>query len=123
MTDSKTILLVDDEEDLTDILSFYFQEAGFKTFTAQSGNEGFNITTKEKIDMVISDIQMPNGDGVELLKKIRDFNPNIPSVGLVTGYSKYSEDDIKKLGAAFLMKKPIDMDELVSTVKTHLGVP
>ena len=66
-----TILIVDDEIDLRDSIAFDYKRKGFNVLVASSGNEAFEIVKKNKVNVVLSDVRMPDGDGIELLYNIK----------------------------------------------------
>jgi two-component system response regulator PilR (NtrC family) len=82
---AKTILVVDDEFSVRESLEKVLSKAGYITFAADSGNEALAVLSEQKIDLVLSDLKMPDGDGVELLKKIKKNYPDIEVI-LLTGY-------------------------------------
>lgn len=113
----KTILLVDDDPDLRELLSFEISNSGYKVFVAQNGREAFQIVIKEKIDVVLSDVRMPNGDGVELLNQIKSHNVKAPAVILVTGFAGLSIEDAYDQGAYRMIKKPFALADLNATLE------
>lgn len=100
----KTILIVDDEPELRAAIADEFELAGCKVLQAASGREAFLMTDHHTIDIVLSDIRMPNGDGVELLKDIRKKYPGIPLVAMATGFTEHRTDTLKNLGAIDVFK-------------------
>ena len=115
-----TILICDDEPEIVELLVDEFQWHGAKTLSASNGREGFQTLLSQKIHLVLSDIRMPGGDGVELLKKIKEKDPSIPIVFLATGFSDYTEEEVCALGAEAVFKKPFQMAKMVETVTTRL---
>jgi CheY-like chemotaxis protein len=109
---NKTILIVDDEADLREPLVTEFESLGCKVFQAKNGREAFEIVRKEKIDAVISDIRMPGGDGIEFLKRVKDYNYQCPVVMLITGFSDLTQDEAFNLGAEAVLSKPFDLDAI-----------
>jgi DNA-binding NtrC family response regulator len=81
----KTILVVDDEFSIRESLEKVLSKAGYNTFVAGSGNEALAWLNKHKVDIVLSDLKMTDGDGVELLKNIKKSFPEIEVI-LLTGY-------------------------------------
>ncbi len=118
---SHTLLLVDDETDLVEILATRFEMAGYKVFTANDGHEALQILEKEKIDLVITDVQMPGVSGVQLLEKIREKNPNVPPVIFITGYSAIKPEHAYDKGVQAIFAKPFDFKDLVGCVKKMLS--
>jgi len=118
------ILLVDDEPDFRKALEFSFKRAGYKTFLAGSGNEAFDfICANKNIDVVVSDIRMANGDGVQLLERLRERFSETPVVLLITGFSELTTEEAYEKGAEALFAKPIDQDGLKETIKRLLTPP
>lgn len=87
-------------------------------YTAKSGNEVLNIVTKQEIDLILSDIRMPQLDGLEMLRKVRRLSENTLVV-FITAYPlfEYAQDAIKN-GAIDFVVKPVDYEEL----KTKLAL-
>ena len=104
----KSILIVDDEIEIREAIIFDFKRAGCNIFQAGSGEEALKILENIEVDIVISDVRMPNGDGIDLIKKIRFKDPDKPIVLLATGFSDLSEPEAIKLGAQALLNKPLD---------------
>lgn len=125
MTDLKkyTILVVDDDIDLRELMYSMFAMQGFHVLSADSGNSAFEIVKKDPVHLIVSDMRMPNGDGIELLQNVRNFNPAIPIVIFVTGFSDVSVDECLVKGAKAVFTKPFDQHELITSVKTQLNIP
>lgn len=105
------VLVVDDEDDLRDGISQLLIVQGFTVLEARSGKEALGILdTDPNIVFVISDVRMPNGDGMYLLDEIRKRHPEIPVVLLLTGFSEHSEKDAINRGAIAMLSKPPDFD-------------
>lgn len=99
------ILIVDDEEDLRDLLTDEIEYNGHQAVSASCGSEAMSIFDAETPDAIISDVRMPNGDGIELLEHVRSKNPNVPFI-LVTGFADISKNDAIAKGATELVPKP-----------------
>jgi CheY-like chemotaxis protein len=108
----KTLLIVEDEVDLREPLAAEFESFGCRVLQAANGREGFEILKREKIDAVISDIRMPGGDGIELLKNIKTLHHGFPVVMLITGFADLTREDAYDLGAEAILSKPFDLDEV-----------
>jgi len=115
----KKILIVDDEENIRLLLDSYLSDLGFETMLAKNGNDVLDSIKQIKPDMVFLDIKLPGIDGIEVLKLIKDYDPNI-SVIMVSGYA--TEEMAKeslKIGAFDYIKKPLDLEkvsEMISCV-------
>ncbi len=111
-----TLLIVDDEVDLREVLAFSFKRAGFKVLEASNGVEAFEIVKSQKVDLVVSDIQMPGGNGVELLDNIRTKHHELPVLLFLTGFADITVEDAYNKGAEALFSKPFDFKVILSTV-------
>lgn len=120
MSEQKVILCVDDEEDILELFRDEFNDVGYKVLEARTGNQALDLFKKEKIDCLISDIRMPDGDGVTLIRNISTMKKGTP-VFLVTGYSDYTSEDLSGLGINAVVFKPFDLYEVVQMVKRSLG--
>lgn len=111
------ILIVDDEADLRDAIAFDFKRKKYQVLTAANGVEAFNIVKQQPVDVVISDIRMPGGDGIELLSNIKSHNLNLPVVIFMTAYSDIGIDEAYDRGAEFIFSKPFDRKALHAAVE------
>ncbi|MDX9730336.1 MAG: response regulator [Bdellovibrionales bacterium] len=115
------ILIVDDEEDLREILFDDFTLLGATVYTASNGREAYDIALKEGPDVILSDVRMPGGDGVELLKRIRGvYETTPPHVFLLTGFSDLKPDEAETLGSQGLVPKPFSLSLLREKVTSVL---
>lgn len=108
------VLIVDDESDLRQALAFDFRRRGCQVFEASSGRTAIEVVRLHRIDVVLSDVRMPNGSGVDLLKEIREIDPDLPIVLLATGFADLTEAEALELGAYALLEKPIDRKRMVA---------
>jgi YesN/AraC family two-component response regulator len=107
------ILFVEDDKLVNETLSFIFKKYVKNIFSAYNGEEGLKIFKNNHIDIVISDIQMPKMNGIEMAKEIRKINENIPII-FTTAFeeSKYLKESIE-LGVDAYILKPIDKEQLL----------
>jgi len=116
----KKILVVDDEAGIRDVIKFELELNEAIVYEAENGKVAFEFIKVNPIDFVISDIRMPVCDGHELLKLIKKFNPNVPMLIFVTGYSDLSNEVAFHDGADAVLTKPLDLDQLVKKVNQFL---
>jgi len=106
------ILVVDDDRSTRETLEIFLNEIGFNVLLASDGNDGFEIYESEKPALVITDLKMPNIDGIKLLKMIKNSNTNIPVI-IITAYDDMDTTiDAMKLRAYDYIEKPIDIAKL-----------
>ena len=108
MSTQKVILCVDDEVDILELFRDEFLELDYKVLEASNGVDAFEIFQNNKIDCVVSDIRMPGGDGVSLVKNIKG------------GFSDYTTEDLTNLGVNAVIFKPFDLEEVVEMVKAEV---
>jgi DNA-binding NtrC family response regulator len=118
---AKSILIVDDEVDLRDILSMHFDAHGFRVATAGGGDEALALVAASPFDIVLSDISMPKGDGMQLLKAIRERGAPRPLVMLMTGFAEVTVETAKQAGAVALVIKPFSLAAVSEQVERCLG--
>ena len=111
------ILLIDDEQAQITSIKAFLKRRSYSVFTANSGSEGMKIIESTSVDLVLSDFRMPDMTGLEVVKAIKNHNPEIPVV-VITAYSD-TQDAVKvmKEGAFDYLSKPIDLDELEILIK------
>jgi two-component system, OmpR family, response regulator len=114
------ILVTEDNENIRKLIVTYLVEAGYEAFIASNGIEALEIMEKESIDLLIADIMMPEMDGHELVKSLREANYLLP-VLMIT--AKDGFEDMKEgfvSGIDDYMVKPVDMDEVMLRVSALL---
>lgn len=110
------ILVVDDDIDICATVDSILREAGFATLLANSGFDAFRLVSREPVRAVVSDIRMPNGNGLELLGAMKKHSPDIPVI-IMTGYDDLTIEDARRLGASGLVIKPFESERLVGVVR------
>lgn len=111
------ILVVDDEEIARTNLEYILRKEGYLVSTAVNGQEGLEKLRQVEFDLILTDLKMEKMDGIQLLESVRQYAPNIEVV-MITGYATVSSAvDALKKGAAHYLPKPIDLEELRTTVR------
>lgn len=118
--EGRKILIVDDEPDLREVLSARFEMEGCEVSIAENGQAALALMKIDHFDVVISDIRMPGGNGLDLLKAIQTKRPT-PAVILISGFSDIDESEILKNGASAILVKPFDLEDLVHAICRALG--
>jgi CheY-like chemotaxis protein len=111
-----TVLVVDDEEALRRFLAFDLRRKGFNVLEAANGRDALALVLENSVDVVVSDVRMPGGDGVELLDNIKNYHPGIPVVMFVTGFADLTLEEAYDKGADAVFTKPFDRNELLSSI-------
>lgn len=111
-----TILVVDDEPDLGELVAFEFELLGARVLNAINGEAAFSLVREAQIDVVVSDIRMPGGDGISLLENLRGVDPLHPPLLFMTGFSDITIEDAYEKGAVAMFGKPFDRNDLIEAV-------
>lgn len=117
--EGKTILVVDDEADLRNLLSQSLRMFGAEVIEATSGNTAWALIQTlppGKVSAIVSDVRMADGDGIELMTRVRDFAGALPKVVLITGYADMPEAEILARGAAKILAKPFRLKDVVAAL-------
>lgn len=116
---SKTILVVDDDPHIREVVTFALEKAGMGFIEASNGQEGLSEFTKQKADMIILDINMPEMDGLDVCKEVRKTS-DVPILFLSSRDDEIDRILGLELGADDYLTKPFSPRELVARVKAIL---
>lgn len=115
------ILVVDDEEALRTVLSAELEGEGYLVSTAGDGEEAIKLIGQQVFNLILLDIKMPNVDGFEVLKFVKQKQPSTKVI-MLTGFADLKNAiESKKLGAEDFVSKPYDLVDLLTTVERVLG--
>ena len=117
---SYRILIVDDEKSQRDMLAGYLEKEGYSVATAESGFEAIELCEKKYFEVALIDLKMPGMDGIELLQKLKEMNPEIQAIVITAHGSVETAVEAMKLGAYHYVNKPINLDELKLNIKKAL---
>ncbi len=116
------ILVVDDEESMCQYLSILLQKEGYEVTTVNSGAQALQVVDSNPVDVVMTDIQMPKMDGIQLLKGIKGIDPTTPVIIMTAYASEQSAIDAVNLGAFSYMQKHCKNDEIKMVVRNALAL-
>ena len=120
---TKSILIIDDEQNITVMLQRFFERNGYHVVTANDGVEGIKKFKENHIDLVITDIIMPEKEGVEVIFELQRFNSDCKIIA-VSGGGYLSPDDylstVEEIGVSATFTKPFDTHELLAKVEELL---
>ena len=115
---SEKILLIDDEVDFLSAMAERMEARDMKVSTASSAKDGLEKAMTGSFDAVILDLRMPEMDGIETLKKLKEKKPDLEVI-LLTGHATIKDGiEAMKLGALDLLEKPADINALTEKIKT-----
>ncbi len=116
----RKILVVDDDKDMRLLLTRFLTKHGFETFNADNGAVAIKLVTEVRPDLVLCDFRLDDMNGAELLRKIKELNPQTQVI-IITGYSDVKDAvEVTKLGAFDYVTKPLFPDEILLTIKEAL---
>ncbi len=111
------LLFIDDEQTFLKYLAKRLVLDGFTVKTTFSGEEGVEAASKEDFDVAVVDLQMPGIDGIEVQKRLKDLQPNLPCIVLTGHGSVENALESGKYNAFKFLSKPVDMDTLIETIR------
>jgi len=117
------ILAVDDSASMRQMVSFTLKGAGHDVIEASDGNEALKIAEGQAVDLVLSDVNMPNMNGIELCRNLRQLSSYkfTPILMLTTESAGDKKMEGKSAGATGWIVKPFNPDQLLTTIKKVLG--
>lgn len=116
------LLIVDDEPNITRILAYELKKEGYDVIIANDGREGLERAKNEKPDLIVSDIMMPNVDGYDFCRQLKE-DPNLRSIPFIFLTAKTAMDNKVygySLGAQKYLTKPVNKEELLKAVNIRL---
>lgn len=115
---TKRILTIDNSKTIRDMLMLTLADAGFEVFQAVDGQDGLDVLSKQPVDVVITDINMPRMDGYEVIRQMRSnaAHKTIPILVLTTESEADKKNLAREAGATGWMVKPFDPDRLIATI-------
>lgn len=119
----KIALVVDDEQHIVHVVALKLRNAGFEVVTASDGEQAYEIATKTPPDIVITDLQMPYMNGLELCQKLREHPATcgVPALMLTARGHALSKEDLASTNISEVLAKPFSPREILSRVETILS--
>lgn len=117
----RSILITDDEPAIRESLALFLTGEGYSCEVAKDAQEAIEKANNHSFDIILMDLRMPRQNGLEAMKKIKKIDPDTIFI-VITAYYHIEEAAMAlKHGAAALLLKPIDFDELTSVIQQHLS--
>lgn len=122
MSDAKKVLVVDDHFEMLDFLRSMLELSSedYQVLSAPSAEAGLVELEKADFDLLITDVRLPGMSGFDLVKRVKSSNPDIPIIMITAYSSKQGQKEASELGVYRYFKKPLDTDELLTSVHTAL---
>ncbi len=115
-----SVLIIEDDEYVQQMLKQTFERSGYEVATASNGRIGIQLFQGKPFDVVITDLIMPEMEGIETISKLRKDNPDVKIIAISGGGRNNSDDYLhlaEKIGATRTFAKPVDRNELLKAVK------
>ncbi len=120
--EKKSILIADDDRGVTDLLSDIFREKGFTVYKAYDGGMALEVYHQHRPHIALLDIDMPNRDGLEVTKSIRQIDNFIPII-ILTGFRILEQDSLEcyGAGATLFLRKPVRFEEIYACINSLMS--
>jgi DNA-binding response OmpR family regulator len=115
----ETILIIDDDKSILILIKKRLINEGFNVLTASNGKEGMNLFNDNQVDLVITDIIMPDKDGFVTIVELKKICPDIKIIAMSgggRGLPEYYLDTAKNFGAQYILEKPFEISEVLEAV-------
>lgn len=120
---TRTVLTVDDSKSIRDMVAFTLQGAGYTVIAAEHGQDGLSKLGAAKVDMIITDLNMPVMNGLDFIRAVRKTpkGAGVPIVMLTTESDPAKKAEGKEAGATGWINKPFDAEKLVAVIRKLIG--
>ena len=122
LTPAFSIMLIDDNKDFVEFLKFLLAHHGYDVYSAHSGPDGLAELRKHPVDLVILDVMMPKMDGLQVCAEIKKSDPSLPVILLTAKDDLATRSAAIALGASEFLAKPVNIDDLLTRVRTQCRV-
>lgn len=116
-----TILVADDEPSIVQLVRRIMEEAGYSVLTARNGREAIDTVRKHRVDVLITDLVMPEREGIETIQELRTTHPNLKMIAMSGAFGGSYLHIAAMMGAVAALTKPLNAELLLNTVRTLLG--
>ncbi len=123
MSESKTILIVDDEPYMIRLLQHHVERAGYQMVKAVNGREALEKVEAEKPDLIIMDVMMPELNGLEVLSQIRQKSETarLPVIIMTANAQRFTKEEAETAGVSAFLTKPFSPTQLMEEIRRQLG--
>ncbi|MBI3653473.1 MAG: sigma-54-dependent Fis family transcriptional regulator [Acidobacteria bacterium] len=114
------LLVIDDDPNMLELAQYHLQAQGYEVFTAETGEAGLKQAEREKFEVVLTDLNLPDVDGIELVRRFKELLPE-SEILVITGYSSVTKAvEATKAGAYYFLEKPVEFQELLLLIDKAL---
>ena len=119
----KTVLVIEDNEDNMVLITFILEKSGYKVLKAETGQQGLDIALEARPDFIILDIQLPDMDGLEVLRKIRnsEINGSLAVIAMTSYAMVGDREKMMAAGCNGYIEKPLDPSKVIDQIRGIIG--
>ena len=119
----KRALVIEDNENNMELITFILEKNGYSTIKAENGKIGIELALKEKPDFILLDIQLPDMDGLEVLKELRksEINSDTPVIAITSYAMSGDRERLLQAGCNGYIEKPIDPVTIINQIREIIG--
>ena len=119
----KRVLVIEDNVDNMELITFILKNSGYQTLRAETGKNGLELALSERPDFILLDIQLPDMDGFEVLRRIRasESDGNIPVIAITSYAMTGDQEKMLAAGCTGYIEKPIEPDKVISQIRRIIG--
>jgi DNA-binding NtrC family response regulator len=111
------VLVIDDDQSMLELAAFHLHAQGYDPSTAQTGEEGLKLVQGARFDLILTDLQLPDIDGIEVVRRLKEMSPDSEII-MITGYGSVSKAvEATKAGAFYFVEKPVEFEELMILIE------
>jgi DNA-binding NtrC family response regulator len=120
------ILVIEDDDSVQNLFGQFLETQGFTVSHAINGTEGMLLIKQQKPDLIITDIMMPEMDGLEVIRAVRESHPELPVIAISGGMRAVPINFLphaKKFGACRVFEKPVSLADMLTAINELLNLP
>ncbi len=121
----KRIIIIDDDADMRALLRMALEKSGYEVIDLEGGLNLMTYLENQPVDLVITDIFMPDKNGMEIIKECREFSKDLKIIAITAGGDlvpgEFLKEPAKRIGANHTLSKPFDYKEIIDVVKSLIG--
>ncbi|HZM90601.1 MAG TPA: sigma-54 dependent transcriptional regulator [Blastocatellia bacterium] len=111
------VLIIDDDQSMLELAEFHLQAQGYETVRAETGEEGLKLVEGIRFDVILTDLQLPDIGGIEVVKRLKEISPHSEII-MISGHGSVAKAvDATKAGAFYFVEKPVEFEELMILIE------
>jgi two-component system response regulator AtoC len=111
------VLIIDDDQSMLELAEFHLQAQGYEAARAETGEEGLKLVEGSRFDVILTDLQLPDLGGIEVVKRLKEISPNSEII-MISGHGSVAKAvEATKAGAFYFVEKPVEFEELMVLIE------